>query len=59
MLESGLGIFALVYVGGAMRLSVVGIAIFLMTGPVVVADELDDTYPESPRRGCEEGCRPG
>ena len=27
-----------------MRLSVVGIAIFLMTGPVVVADELDDTY---------------
>src|ERR1039458_9130670 len=43
-LESGLGIFALVYVGGAMRLSAVGIAIFLMTGPVVVADELDDTY---------------
>ena len=27
-----------------MKLSVVGIAIFLMTGPVVVADELDDTY---------------
>jgi hypothetical protein len=27
-----------------MRLSAVGIAIFLMTGPVVVADELDDTY---------------
>jgi len=27
-----------------MRLSVVGIAIFLMSGPVVVADELDDTY---------------
>ena len=27
-----------------MKLSVVGIAILLMTGPVVVADELDDTY---------------
>jgi hypothetical protein len=27
-----------------MKLSVVGIAIFLLTGPVVVADELDDTY---------------
>ena len=27
-----------------MKLSAVGIAIFLMTGPVVVADELDDTY---------------
>ncbi|MGA2268300.1 MAG: hypothetical protein ABSH44_07505 [Bryobacteraceae bacterium] len=27
-----------------MKLSVLGIAIFLMTGPVVVADELDDTY---------------
>jgi len=27
-----------------MKLSVVGIAIFLMTGPVVVADELDDSY---------------
>ena len=27
-----------------MKLSVLGIAIFLMTGPVVVADELDDAY---------------
>ena len=27
-----------------MKLSVLGIAILLMTGPVVVADELDDTY---------------
>ena len=27
-----------------MKLSVLGIAIFLLTGPVVVADELDDTY---------------
>src|SRR5208337_291826 len=44
MLESGLGIIALVYVGGAMKLSALGIAILLVTGPVVVADELDDTY---------------
>jgi hypothetical protein len=27
-----------------MKLSALGIAIFLLTGPVVVADELDDTY---------------
>ena len=27
-----------------MKLSALGIAIFLMTGPVVVADELDDSY---------------